>query len=172
MESSAITNLSTKSSANTSSNMVNQETLAAMALTQIHGLRQRHALQRYRTTGSATTGFSADSRQLEQIVSDYTGPIANIIQQGRSEALERAQREAEFDEAHGIHPLALNDEAYPALLRECEDAPLVLYYRGNADLNALHSIAFVGTRRCTEYGKDLCQRLINEVSQECPDALI
>lgn len=152
--------------------MIDQETLAAMALTQIHGLSQRQALQLYRATGSAATCLSADSRLLEDFVSDYTGPLANIIQQSRSEALERAQQEAEFDESHGICPLALNDEAYPALLRECEDAPLVLYYRGNADLNVLHTIAFVGTRRCTEYGKDLCQRLICEVSQECPDALI
>jgi DNA processing protein len=57
-------------------------------------------------------------------------------------------------------------------LRECDDAPLALFYRGNADLNALHVINMVGTRHATPYGQDICTRFLADLSVLCPNALI
>ena len=57
-------------------------------------------------------------------------------------------------------------------LRECDDAPLLLYYKGNADLNRTHVINMVGTRHCTEYGKDICRRFVDELATLCPDVLV
>ena len=68
--------------------------------------------------------------------------------------------------------LTLNDEGYPGRLRECDDAPLALFYRGNADLNALHVINMVGTRHATPYGQDICTRFLADLSVLCPNALI
>ena len=55
---------------------------------------------------------------------------------------------------------------------DCPDAPILVYYKGNADLNARHVLAVVGTRQITEYGKDLCSHFVKDLSQLCPDALI
>ena len=48
----------------------------------------------------------------------------------------------------------------PAVCVKCDDAPLALFYRGNADLNALHVINMVGTRHATPYGQDICTRFL------------
>ena len=71
-----------------------------------------------------------------------------------------------------IRCLTLNDEGYPSRLRECDDAPLALFYRGNADLNTLHIINIVGTRHATPYGQDICTRFLADLSALYPDTLI
>lgn len=57
-------------------------------------------------------------------------------------------------------------------MRECDDAPLALFYRGNADLNTLHIINIVGTRHATPYGQDICTRFLADLSALYPDTLI
>lgn len=71
-----------------------------------------------------------------------------------------------------IQCLTEEDEAYPSRLRECSDAPIVLFYRGNADLNQSHVISMVGTRHATEYGKDLCLQFVRQLQELLPDTLI
>ena len=81
-------------------------------------------------------------------------------------------RNLTFCEKNHIRCLTLNDEGYPSRLRECDDAPLALFYRGNADLNTLHIINIVGTRHATPYGQDICTRFLADLSVLCPNALI
>lgn len=88
------------------------------------------------------------------------------------ETMDEAKREFEFAAKHDIRCLSIDSTAYPAMLRGCTDAPLMLFYRGTADLNAPRSLSVVGTRRCTEYGKDICARLTRELADLCPDTLI
>lgn len=57
-------------------------------------------------------------------------------------------------------------------LRECEDAPVVLFFKGNVDLNRLHVINMVGTRRATEYGKQFCADFLHDLSALLPDVLV
>ena len=66
----------------------------------------------------------------------------------------------------------IGEEGYPLRLAECEDAPLIVYYLGNSDLNTAKVISIVGTRNCTEYGRSLCERLIHDISEIYPDTLI
>ena len=58
------------------------------------------------------------------------------------------------------------------VLRECEDAPVVLFYKVNADLNALHIINMVGTRHATDYGTQLCTTFLRDLKALCPDVLV
>ena len=81
----------------------------------------------------------------------YQGVWAQHRQVGKETG---AEQELTFCEKNHIRCLTLNDEGYPGRLRECDDAPLALFYRGNADLNALHVINMVGTRHATPYGRD------------------
>ena len=77
-----------------------------------------------------------------------------------------------FVEKNRLTCLTLQDEAYPARLRECEDAPVVLFFKGNVDLNRLHVINMVGTRRATEYGKQFCADFLHDLSALLPDVLV
>lgn len=78
-------------------------------------------------------------------------------------ALERAEKEIEFIEKYKISPLFFLDKNYPQRLKNCSDAPLLLYYKGNADLNCNKIISIVGTRNATEYGKGVCESIITEL---------
>ncbi|MFA6925410.1 MAG: DNA-processing protein DprA [Bacteroidales bacterium] len=60
-----------------------------------------------------------------------------------------------------IRPVFLYDQIYPFRLRECPDAPLLLYVAGQADLNSSPVLSVVGTRSATPYGKSLCREIIS-----------
>ncbi len=146
------------------------ESLYAIALSQIKGLGLQNALALYREVGSAKDVFVGLSELKDKLP---TWPrIQKILDEGTPQALRTAEEEVKFCEKHGIEVLDFGSEAYPYRLKQCKDAPLVLYYKGNADLNCLHIVTVVGTRRCTEYGKDLCRSFTSELSQLCPDALV
>ena len=83
----------------------------------------------------------------------------------------RAEQEMEFVEKNRLSCLTLKDEAYPSRLRECEDAPIVLFFKGNTDFNRLHVVDMVGTRRATDYGKQFCADFLRDLAVLCPDAL-
>jgi len=84
----------------------------------------------------------------------------------------RCQQELEWARSKHVECLCMSDERYPARLRECDDAPMLLYYCGTANLNSVHIINMVGTRQCTEYGKELCRSFVAELARECPDCVV
>ena len=88
------------------------------------------------------------------------------------QAVIRAEQEYEFIRKNRISCLTFHDEAYPSRLRECEDAPVVLFFKGNADLNALHILNMVGTRHATDYGTQLCTTFLRDLKALCPDVLV
>ncbi len=53
---------------------------------------------------------------------------------------------------------------YPRLLREIPDAPLALYARGDTGRLALPAVGIVGSRAATNYGKEVCARVANDLS--------
>lgn len=63
----------------------------------------------------------------------------------------------------GIEVLAFTDPAYPALLREIHQAPLLLYVQGSLDFLTGKTLAFVGTRKASEYGKTVTQKLVSDL---------
>ncbi len=83
-------------------------------------------------------------------------------------AFERAERELSFIEKYKIQPLFLTDSAYPRRLKNCFDAPVMLYFKGNADLNSEKIISIVGTRNSTDYGKDICRALLSDLKVHSP----
>jgi len=79
------------------------------------------------------------------------------------EVQERVNEEIAFVERYNIQPLFYSDADYPQRLKECHDAPIILYYMGNSDLNAEKILAVVGTRTPTDYGRILCDKIIGEL---------
>ncbi|MFN8290092.1 MAG: DNA-processing protein DprA [Chitinophagaceae bacterium] len=76
----------------------------------------------------------------------------------------RAEQEIAFIEKYRIKPLFLTDKGYPKRLLNCYDSPTLLYYRGEADLNAARIISIIGTRSHTDYAKQVTDKLVKELS--------
>lgn len=86
--------------------------------------------------------------------------------------MDRAERELDFIAAHGIAVYDYRDDAYPYRLRECADAPVVLYGKGKLDFNNGHMLSVVGTRRASEHGRELTHRIVRELAEKVPGLTI
>ncbi len=80
-------------------------------------------------------------------------------------ALSRAEEELRFMEKNDVKVIFYTDSAYPKRLKNCADGPILLYAKGDFNLNPAHVISIVGTRSATEYGKQLCRQLVEELQQ-------
>lgn len=76
---------------------------------------------------------------------------------------DRIEQELIFAEKHNIQILDQTNSHYPARLKHCIDSPAVLFYKGNASLNADKMVAIIGTRSCTEYGRKKCEEIVEEL---------
>ena len=112
--------------------MNTNETLYRLALTQLPGIGVGHAHNLLQAAGNATVLFE-HRKELPDILPDI--PVRLIQAFDHPEVLRRCEAELSFAEKNRIACLTEEDEAYPSRLRECNDAPLVLFYKGTADLN-------------------------------------
>lgn len=106
--------------------------------------------------GSPEAVFAASMQELLQIEGIGAHTAGQIL---RTDAISRAEKQLKFLEQHQIDPLFYTDERYPKRLKNCYDAPVMLYYKGTADLNHPRIISVVGTRMATSYGLMLCEQL-------------
>ncbi len=83
----------------------------------------------------------------------------------RNRALDLAVKEIEACSTHGIEPIFILDPNYPRRLKQCIDAPIVLYYRGQDLLNSRRTLAIVGSRMHTTYGIELIKELMQGLSE-------
>ena len=81
------------------------------------------------------------------------------------DAMAAAEHELEFIEKNNIRVIFYTDLDYPKRLKNCADGPVLLYAKGNIDLNRQHVVSIVGTRNATDYGKQLCHQLVEELHQ-------
>ncbi|WP_419699116.1 DNA-processing protein DprA [Mucilaginibacter sp. NFX135] len=88
-----------------------------------------------------------------------------VAQWNFDDALKKAEQELLYIEKHDIQPIFYTDSRYPKRLKNCADSPILLYAKGNMDLNPQHVISIVGTRNATDYGRLLCKQLIEELQQ-------
>lgn len=149
--------------------MMKDEQIYTLALTRIPGLGLMSACNLLREMGNATDIFR-QRKELPSLIPGVSEKLVKLLD--CPEAFRRAEQELEFAEKNQIQCITYHDERYPSRLRECEDAPLALFYRGNAPLNALRVISIVGTRHATTYGQDLCQAFLRDLKDTCPDVLV
>ncbi len=79
--------------------------------------------------------------------------------------LQQAEREVEFMHKHNINYSYYLDDNYPQRLKNCPDSPVIFFYKGNVDFEYPKIVSIVGTRQATPYGKDLCNKLVDELYQ-------
>ena len=150
--------------------MNEQEIFYAMALTRLTNFNFQQALELYRTVGSAQMIYE-HRNDIGDVVENCSPRLIEALKDW-NEPMKRAESEFKFMQEHQIRALTLNDDDYPQRLCECPDAPIILYYKGNADLNQAKVINIVGTRQCTQYGQDLIRRFISGLREYCPEVLI
>lgn len=136
--------------------------LQQIALTKIKGVGPRTVRALLAYCGSIDAIFDAGKKQLLSIPNIGNVTVESILNKGY---LKEAEEELTFIEKHKIDLCWIEDDQYPKRLRECEDAPLLLYYRGNAALNPNRCVSIVGTRNATSYGKRLCEELITKLQE-------
>lgn len=77
-----------------------------------------------------------------------------------------AEDELLFMAKHQVQPLFITHKNYPKRLLHCYDPPAMLYYKGNADLNAGRVVSIIGTRHNTDYGKQVTEDLIASLATQ------
>jgi DNA processing protein len=132
-----------------------------IALNMIRGIGPRTANQLLEQFGTPAQIFAASRLALEKF-----GLKPNTIQELHdSSILEKANAEIERLEALHACVITLEDEDYPALLREIHDPPIALYVRGDLPkAYAQPCLAVVGSRRCSTYGVNTAQMLARDLA--------
>jgi DNA processing protein len=94
------------------------------------------------------------------------GQIAN------ARVLEQAAKEAEFVNKYNISPVFYLDDRYPQRLQQCPDAPVLLYVKGNCNLNQSKIVNIIGTRNATPYGREFTEKLVAGFASRHPDMIV
>lgn len=134
-----------------------EELFYRIALTQAGLVGDKTGRQLLQHFESASAIFHASQRQLlaiEGFGQKKAGLLLNRVDEAR------INQEIAFIKKHNIVPLFISDSGYPKALRTCADAPLMLYYKGGADLNSKKMVAVIGTRKNTEYGSRITEELV------------
>ena len=107
--------------------------------------------------------FSLPKSELKAAFGSHRDIADNILNKS---GFARAEEELCFCEKNHIRPLFFTSPDYPTRLNrpETDDCPALLYLLGSTDLNPERSIAVVGTRRATSYGRDNTDRLVRELN--------
>lgn len=142
---------------------MSNDLLYNIALTLVPNIGDVYARLLLSHFGDAASIFRATKKQLELV--DGMGDVrAGSIKKFND--FGRAEEELAFIEKYKIDAITVQDNRYPQRMLNCYDSPTVLYFRGNADLNAAKTVSIVGTRSNSEYGKHFCDSLIADLANE------
>ncbi|MBR1563965.1 MAG: DNA-processing protein DprA [Paludibacteraceae bacterium] len=133
------------------------------------GLRTAKALIEY--FGSAKEVFSASKADMLSIPNIHKDTVDSIFS-SKVTALQRAEKELGFIEKNNILTYYFEDTDYPYRLRECPDAPILLYGKGYLNLNDGKFLSVVGTRMPTDNGKQICKQIVLDLAQSTTDLTI
>ena len=136
--------------------------LHQLALTFVPGIGDVLAKNLISYCGSAEGIFKTSRYKLLQIPGIGPKMAASILNQS---CFGRAEKEIQFIQKNKIKTIFYTDSTYPKRLKNCIDAPVMLFFKGNADLNKQRIISIVGTRHATNYGRQLCDELVDHLKK-------
>jgi len=140
---------------------MNEDTLKyKIGITLIKGIGNNLAKNLIAYIGSVEGVFNEKQQNLAKIPGIGEILSKEIVSQN---VLKRADREIEFIIKNKIQTSYFTDREYPYRLKECPDSPILIYIKGNCDLNAGKFVGIVGTRNATETGKENCKKLIADL---------
>jgi len=150
--------------------MGDQELVHRIALSLLKGIGPVNARNLVAYCGGVEPIFTEKKLKntLEKVPGIGPKLIASITDK---KVIPAAEKEVEYIRKHKLRALFYLDADYPRRLKQAEDAPVILFVNGNADLDAEHMVSIVGTRTPTDPGKRLCVELV-EGLKECKATIV
>ncbi|MEN8928375.1 MAG: DNA-processing protein DprA [Flavobacteriales bacterium] len=144
--------------------MINAEIKHAMMLTLIDGVGHVNAKKLLAYCGDFTSVFKASKSELSKIPGIGTVLVDKIFNQlSDKKIIDRVEEEIKFIEENDIQVFLYSEKNYPINLKQTEDAPIVLYGKGNLNFNNPKIVSVVGTRKVTQRGKDICTTVLEKL---------
>lgn len=138
------------------------EKLYQIALSLIPGIGDVNTKHLISYCGSAEAIFKSNKNKLNRIpgIGEKTASLLT-----NQNVLLKAEKELNEALKENIEILFFTDKRYPEKLKQIQDAPTLLYYKGNADLNTKKIISIVGTRQATNYGKEVVEKIVADLKK-------
>lgn len=133
-----------------------------MALASVRGMGVELAQRLLDVLPDEASFFSADSRELGRLLQTNNKIIESDY---RRRLLKAAEEEIKFIRDNGISVTYFTDHDFPARLLNAPDSPILLYSRGQCNLNRGKVISIVGTRHATPYGTRFCETLVADLTK-------
>ncbi|MDO9511644.1 MAG: DNA-processing protein DprA [Bacteroidales bacterium] len=132
-----------------------------IALTMLPGIGDINAKKLIAACGSPEAVFTEKTRLLMRIpgIGESTARLVNI-----DSIMDRVYEEIEFIQKYKIQTFFYTENAYPYRLKQCADGPILIYFKGQTDLNVPLIISIVGSRKATEYGKDFVKSIAEKLA--------
>lgn len=140
--------------------MKTQHLLYQIATTYLKGIGIKKATLLISRLPSVDSIFEESIENLHELTKL---PIPILMQMDRWGAIEMAKKQLEFITNHDIQTHFFLESNYPRRLKQCDDAPLLLYSKGDLNLNTSKVLSVVGSRHATDYGRDITQNLMKEL---------
>ncbi len=136
------------------------ELLYQIALTLIPGIGDINGKRLISYCGGLEAVFKEKKAALLKIPGIGPVTLKSILNKS---VFDLAEKEIRFIENFLIQTAFFLDEKYPHRLKNCEDSPMLLYYKGNVDLNNSKVLSIVGTRKASAYGRKICKEIIEDL---------
>lgn len=151
--------------------MTNNDKFFDLAITFLYGIGDINAKKVIAFFGSSKDFFAASYKDL-LAVPGISETSAKRLFNNFNLAIQAAEDEINYVNDNNIGYVTFNDDNYPTRLRECVDAPMILYYKGMPNFNSKHIVSIVGTRNATKYGVEFCNNFVADLAQKYPDAVV
>ncbi|MCR9251952.1 MAG: DNA-processing protein DprA, partial [bacterium] len=89
----------------------------------------------------------------------------------KGSALKKGEKVLKDCENAGVNTVFYTNKLYPVRLKQLADAPPLLYTKGNCDLNPDKSVGIVGTRKATNYGKQVTEDIVSDLNKHNPSII-
>ena len=142
-----------------------------LAISFLPGVGDVNAKKLLSRFGSFDAVFDSSLSELKRIPG-IGDSIALKLFNAFNPAIQKAEEELEYVYTNELDFVTYIDRAYPQRLKECDDAPMALYYKGELNFNSNKIISIVGTRKSTKYGTDFCDKLVGDIAERYPNAVI
>lgn len=136
-----------------------RDDIFVMWLSHIKGIRVKIADRLMEHFGTAKAVYNADKSQLAEVVGDKISFY--ITKATVDDSLEKL---ADNLKKSGANYISKYNKNFPYRLKNIDDIPIGIYYKGNLPKDNIKTVAMVGSRRCTEYGKHSALELSGELA--------
>ncbi|WP_242918927.1 DNA-processing protein DprA [Pontibacter liquoris] len=142
--------------------MVEEQNLYEIALTKLPGVGGQLARLLVSYCGSPQAVFTSPAGKLLKVPGIGNKLVQSITAGGRA-ALLQAEDILKQAQEQDVQVLFYTSEKYPDRLKQLPDAPILLYFKGNGNLNTRRIISMVGTRQITSYGQAITEQIIADL---------